>query len=240
MFVGINDLSYISPLTLAVQMYRGMEITLPQYMLSAVPMLLVFILGLTLATRVFNEEYLMSFRPIHVKIRDAIFFAMDKRHLAVSVAAFAILLIPVVFMFELGVITMAFNLPKALALGVVVFICVVIEEAAKSITVATAVERGLVRGWPRVLTLAVVSAFFFFLGEKLLLFMSLKVISESIFTTAIFASNVLWLPLLVHSACTLVVCALTYRFGMRSYPVALLCGSILHGLYNMYLIGAVK
>ncbi|MBN1375428.1 MAG: ABC transporter permease [Dehalococcoidia bacterium] len=240
MFVGINDLSYVSPLTLAVQMYRGADITVMQYMLSAIPMLLVFVLALVVGTRVFNEEYLLSFRPIHVKVREAIYFAIDKRHIAISVALFSLLLIPVVFMVEMGVITLAFNLPKALALGLVIFICVVIEEMTKSLTVAVAIERGLAKKWQQVVLLAVVSAAFFFLGEKLLLFMSLKVISESIFTAAVFASNALWIPLVVHSICTMMVCLLTFRLGMKGYPVALLAGSLMHGLYNMFLVGVFK
>ncbi len=77
-----------------------------------------------------------------------------------------------------------------MALAVVIFLCVIIEEMAKSLTVAVAIERGLAKKWLQVAFLAVVSAAFFFVGEKLLLFMSLKVISESIFTSAIFASNV--------------------------------------------------
>lgn len=240
MFVGINDISYVSPLTLAVQMYRGVEITPVQYMLSAVPMLLVFVLALVVGTRVFNEEYLLSFRPIHIKIRDAIYFAIDKNHLAASIAIFSLLFIPVVFMMELGVITIAFNLPKALALVIVIFVCVVIEEVSKSITVATVIERGLVKRWHQAALLAVVSAAFFFLGEKLLLFMSLKVMSETIFTAAVFASNALWVPLVVHCTCTLVVCLVTLRLGMKGYPVALLAGSAIHGVYNMFLIGAMK
>jgi ABC-type Na+ efflux pump permease subunit len=237
MFVGINELSYISPLTLAVQMYRGIDITPVQYMLSAVPMLLVFVLALTVGSRVFNEEYLMSFRPFQEKIREAIYFAMDRRRPALSAAVASLLFIPVVFMLELGVIAIAFNLPRALALGIVIFICVAIEEAAKSITASVAMERGLVRKWRQVAILAVVSAVFFFAGEKLLLFMSLKVISESVFTSAIFASNSLWIPLLAHIACTLTVCLLTFRLGKRGYPLAVLAGSILHGLYNLSLIG---
>lgn len=237
MFVGINDLSYISPLTLAVQMYRGVDITPFQYMLSSVPMVLVFVLALTVGSRVFNEEYLMSFRPIHVKIREAIYFAMDRRHLAASAAVFSLLFIPVVFMIELGVIAFAFSLPRALAVGIVIFLCVVTEEAAKSITVSVAIERGLVKRWWQAATLALVSAAYFFIGEKLLLFMSLKVISESIFTNAVFASNALWIPLTVHAACTLTVCLVTYRLGPRAYPLALLAGAILHGLYNLSLIG---
>ena len=122
----------------------------------------------------------------------------------------------------------------------VLFLCVIIEEMAKSLTVVVAIERGLIKKWQQVILMAAVSAAFFFIGEKVLLFMSLKVISESIFTAAVFASNALWLPLAVHSACTLVVCLTTYRLGMKSYPLALLGGSLLHGIYNMYLIGAFR
>ena len=100
MFVGINDLSYVSPLTLAVQMYRGVDITPYQYMLSTVPMLLIFVLAVTVGSRVFNEEYLLSFRPLHVKVRDAIYYAMNKNHLAISVAVFSLLFIVFTF-FEL-------------------------------------------------------------------------------------------------------------------------------------------
>jgi ABC-type Na+ efflux pump permease subunit len=240
MFVGINDLSYVSPLTLAVQMYRGVDITPYQYMLSTVPMLLIFVLAVTVGTRVFNEEYLLSFRPLHVKIRDAIYYAMDKSHLVISAAIFALLLIPVVFMVEMGVITISFNLPKALALGFSLFICVVIEEIAKSLTVAVTIEHKLVKRWFQVLTLALVSAAFFFIGEKLLLFMSLKVISESLFTTAVFAGNMLWIPLLVHMGCTSAVCLITWKTGLRGYPLAVLAGSLMHGLYNLSLVGVFK
>jgi len=240
MFVGINDLSYISPLTLAVQMFRGESFTLLQYMLSAVPMLLVFLLSITVGTRVFNEEYLMNFKPLHVKVREAIYLAMDRRHLAVSAAVFSLLFIPVVFMFELAAITLSLNLPTPVALGFLVFTCVVIEEAAKSVTVAVTIERGLVKTWASVLWLAVVSAIFFFLGEKVLLFMSLSVISESVFTNAVFAGNLLWIPLLLHCVCTTIVCLITWRFGIKSYPLALLAGSIVHGLYNLSVIGVLR
>ena len=240
MFVGINDLSFVSPLTLAVQMYRGVPFTPYQYMLSAVPMLLVFVLAVAVGTRVFNEEYLLSFRPLHIKIREAIFFAMDRKHLAISAALFSLLFIPVVFMLEMGVITISFNLPRALALAICIFICVIIEEAAKSLTVAVTIERNLVKSWRQVLWLAMVSALFFFIGEKLLLFMSLKVIAESVFTTAVFAGNLLWLPLLVHTVCTAVVCLITYKTGIKGYPLALLAGSIIHGVYNLSLLGVFR
>jgi hypothetical protein len=203
-------------------------------------MTLIFVLAITLGTRVFNEEYLLSFRPLYIKIREAVFLAMDKRRIAASVAVFSLLLIPVVFILELATITVCINLPRPLALGLCIFICVLIEEIAKSLTVVVSIERGLVRKWTAVIWLAVVSAFSFFAGEKLLLFMSLKVISESVFTTAIFAGNLLWLPLIAHAVCTLTVCLVTYRTGIRGYPLALLAGSLIHGAYNLSLLGVLR
>jgi hypothetical protein len=191
-------------------------------------------------TRVFNEEYLLSFRPLYVKIREAIYFAMDRNHMAISAALFSLFFIPVVFMLELGVITVSINLPRALALGICIFICVVIEEAAKSLTVAVTIERKLVNSWRQVLWLAVISAVFFFIGEKLLLFMSLKVIAESVFTTAVFAGNLLWLPLLVHTVCTAGVCLITFKTGIKGYPLAVLAGSVIHGVYNLSLLGVLR
>jgi hypothetical protein len=70
--------------------------------------------------------------------------------------------------------------------------------------------------------------------------MSLKVTSESLFTTAVFAGNMLWIPLLVHMGCTSAVCLITWKTGLRGYPLAVLAGSLMHGLYNLSLVGVFK
>ena len=65
LFTGINNLCYISPLTLAVLMYRGESFTFAQYALSTAPMILVFLLSIYIGIRIFNEEYLMGYGPLY-------------------------------------------------------------------------------------------------------------------------------------------------------------------------------
>jgi hypothetical protein len=59
MFTGVNDLSFISPLTLAVKMYRGQSFGLKEYLTSTASMYLVFALAMYVGSRILNEEYLM-------------------------------------------------------------------------------------------------------------------------------------------------------------------------------------
>jgi ABC-type Na+ efflux pump permease subunit len=73
MFSGINDLCYISPLTLAVKMYRGESFGLREYGFSTLPMYLLFVLSMYVGTRVLNEEYLMGYRPLPRKVAEAIY-----------------------------------------------------------------------------------------------------------------------------------------------------------------------
>jgi ABC-type Na+ efflux pump permease subunit len=238
MFTGINNLCYISPLSLAVQMYRGEQFNFVQYLFGTGPMYLTFVLGMVAGIRVFNEEYLMNYKPMFNKLSEAIYFALDKKRKVISVFLASLLLIPVVFMVELGGIAFALNLPLNLAMPVLIIIAVFIEEVAKSAAPAVLIKYNLVKSWKSVLLYAVVAAVAFFLGEKLLLFFSMSVISESVFTTVLFSSKLIWLPLVIHIAATSTVCLLTYKMGSKYYILALLGGVIIHLIYNFMIIGA--
>lgn len=240
MFTGINNLCYVSPLSLAVQMYRGEQFDFIQYLFSTGPMFLTFLMAMVVGIRIFNEEYLVNYKPVFKKISEALYFAMDRKHIVISVFLASLLLIPVVFMVQLGGIAFAFNLPLQLALPTLMIIGVIIEETAKSAATAVLIKYQLVKSWKRVALYAVISAAAFFLGEKLLLFFSLNVISESIFTVALFGSNLLWLPLMIHIVATGTVCLLTYRFGSRYYLPAVLAGAAIHLIYNFLIIGAAS
>ncbi|HJX13553.1 MAG TPA: ABC transporter permease subunit, partial [Dehalococcoidales bacterium] len=132
MFAGVNDLSYISPLTLAVDMYRGETFGASQYFLATAPLLLVFGQTMFVGTRVFNEEYLMGFRPLHVKAAEAIYLALDRAHLGLSTLLMGMSLVPLVFMVELAAVVFVTNLPLPFMLGLVLIVSVVAEELAKS------------------------------------------------------------------------------------------------------------
>ncbi len=240
MFTGINKLSYISPLSLAVQMYRGEQFGFMEYFFSTGPMYLVFALAMIIGIRIFNEEYLMNFKRLHIKISEAIYFALDKKHLAVSIFILSLLLIPVVFMVELAGIVFASNLPMPFALWALLIIGIVVEETAKSSGIAVLIKNGLLKSWKNTLLLAVISALAFFFGEKLLLYFSLNVISESIFTTALFSTNLLWLPLVAHIVATSMVSLMVYRFGVKYYLPALIIGSGFHLVYNLLVMGMIR
>ncbi|MBL7165776.1 MAG: ABC transporter permease [Dehalococcoidales bacterium] len=240
MFSGISDLSYISPLNLAVEMYKGETFGLSEYLLSTTPMYLIFGLGMFIGTRVFNEEYLMGFRPLHRKLGEALHLTINKRHPHLSIFLLSIFIIPAVFMVQLASIAIAFNLPIAYAMGTVLVLSVVVEEIAKSAGIAVLLQNGVVKSTKAVITLSFVAALGFFAGEKLLLYVALKVISESMFTTAIFGSGLLIMPLLAHFIFTSFVCLITARFGVKRYPLAIIAGSVLHILYNLTVVGVLS
>ena len=239
MFSGVSDLSYISPLTLAVQMYRGESFSLTQYFLSTAPMYLVFFLALFVGKRIFNEEYLTGFKPLYAKFGEAIYLAINRNHLHLSVFLLSLFLIPPVFMLQLSSIVVASNLPMPFALAAVLVMSVITEEIAKSSGIATLLQNRVVKSLKQILTLSFMSALGFLIGEKLLLYLALFVISESVFTTAIFSTGLLVMPLMMHFITTSMVCLMTARFGIKYYPAALIAGSVIHGLYNLYVIGAI-
>jgi len=240
MFSGISDLSHVSPLHLAIQMYKGETFGLSEYLFSTTPMYLVSGLGLFIGTRVFNEEYLMGFRPFHQKLGEAIHLTMNKKHLHLSVFLLGLFVIPPVFMVQLASIAIAFNLPMPYALGAVLVLSVVVEEIAKSAGIAVLLRHGAVKSAKSIITLSFVAALGFFAGEKLLLYVTLKVISESMFTTAVFGSGLLLMPMLAHFLFTSFVCLITARFGVKRYPLAIVAGSVVHLLYNLTVVGALS
>ncbi|MBT4511214.1 MAG: ABC transporter permease [Chloroflexi bacterium] len=241
MFTGVNDLSYISPLTLAVLMYRGESFDLTQYLLSTIPMYLAFIVTMFVATRIFNEEYLMGFRPLYRKLSEAIYLVMDKAHLNLSVLSMSLFLIPIAFMVQSASLVLAYNLSTNLStittLGIIFVICIITEEIVKSVAIIVLLQNRIITSLTSVIKLSFMAGLGFLIGEKLLLFLALRVMSESIFTEALFSSGVfLIFPLLMHFVTTSIVCLITARFGLRFYPLAILAGSVVHTLYNLYII----
>ena len=241
MFSGVSDLSYMSPLTLAVRMYRGEPFGLKEYLFSTASMYVIFVFSTYIGTRILNEEYLTRFQPLHRKAAEAIYLAIVRSHLYVSIALLSLFLIPVVYMIQLATLAISLNLPIRYAMGGLLVVATVIEEVAKSAGIAVLLEkkdRG-VRTAKGVVRLSFLSAVGFLVGEKLLLLVSLSAVSESALSGALFSSGMLWIPLVAQFGFTSVVCLLTRRFGIRYYPYAVLAGTIVHTLYNLYVLGVV-
>ncbi len=240
MFSGVNDISQVSPLSLAIQMYKGESFGPAEYLLATTPLYLVFGTSLFVGTRIFNEEYLLTFRPLYRKLADAVSLVINRHHRHLSIFLLGLCVIPGVFMVQLGGIAVAFNLPLPASLIGVLAASVIVEEVAKSAGIAVLIKNGLVGSVRSVATLSAAAALGFFAGEKLLLFVTLKVISESMFTAAVFGSGLLVMPLLAHFAFTFVVCLATQRFGVKRYPLAVLGGALLHALYNLAVMGVMS
>ncbi|MFO8101479.1 MAG: ABC transporter permease subunit [Dehalococcoidia bacterium] len=244
MFTGLSDVSYFSPLTLAIQIYRNESIGVMEYLLATIPLYLLFSVTIFIGVRVFNEEYLMGFRPLHRKVAEAINLVMDRRHLNLSVMLVSLVFIPLVLMIQFASIIIGMNLPNTLSdsvsLAVIFPLAIVSEEIAKSSSVAVLLQNRSIGSWRSVVKYSFFAAFGFFLGEKLLLYLTLSVVSETMFVEAALGSGWLILPLAMHFVSTAVVGLLSGRFGIRFYPLAIAAGAIIHGSYNLIVMrGAI-
>jgi hypothetical protein len=239
LLTGVSNLSYISPLTLAVKMYRGETITAQEYFLATVPLYLIFLQAMFIGTRVFNEEYLMGFKPLHVKMAEAINLAVDRNHLNLSAFLSNFFLLPMVFIIQLTSIVFVHSMPMPSSLWTLVIISATVEELAKSAVVFVLLKNRIVKTKLEVMRLSVLSALGFFSGEKLLLLLALAVLSKSAFISAVFGGGLWVMPLVLHAVSTCTVSLMTLRLGTKYYPLAIAIGSVIHAAYNLYLIGVL-
>jgi RsiW-degrading membrane proteinase PrsW (M82 family) len=81
-----------------------------------------------------------------------------------------------------------------MALIAVLLASVLVEEVAKSVGIVVLYQRKVERPYRRIFTLALISAVGFLVAEKLLLYLSLSVVSEAALSTAIFSGGLLIVP----------------------------------------------
>jgi len=240
MFAGVSDLAFMSPLTLAVKMYRDEPFTWREYLFPSLPMTAIFCLAVFSATRLLNEEYLMGYRAISRKLADAIYLVMDRTHPYLSVGLLSLLSIPVIYLGQLIILAIASNLPPGLMLALTLFAAAVVEEIFKSMGIVALVEHGIVHSYRQLLGLAFLSGLGFLIGEKLLLFFSVSMVSETSVSNVLFSSSgLLVVPLLAHFAFTTLTTVLYAKVKLR-YTIAILLTAILHALYNWALTGGLQ
>lgn len=237
MFTGVNDFSYLSPLTLAVQMYQGETFTWNQYLFATVPMVSIFLFALYIGTRVLNEEFLLGFRPLMRKLAQAVFLAQNQKRPFLSIFFLALSFVPIVYLLQLVLLAVSLNFPLEVALVVMLLASILVEEIAKSVGIVVLYQRQAERPYRRIFTFALVSAIGFLLAEKLLLYLSLSIVSETALASAIFGGGLLLVPLLAHFTFTSFVCLLNARWHVR-YPIAILAAGVLHATYNFLILGA--
>ena len=148
--------------------------------------------------------------------------------------------IPVVCMVQLVILALSTNVPFTYALGGLLLFGAVVEEAAKSVGIAMLMENRIVGSVKEIVALSFLSSLGFLIGEKGFLLLALSVVWESALSEALLSSGALLVPLLAHFLFTSIVCLLIRRVGVRYYPLAVLAGATVHGIYNLFVLGVLS
>ena len=236
MFTNVNDLAYISPLALAVKMYRGEPFGWREYLFPSLPMSAIFGFAMFAGTRLLNEEFLMGYKPITRKAADAIYLMMAHAHPYLSVPLWSLLVIPIVYLAQIVFLAFATNLPVRLILGFTLVASALIEEVVKSVGIVVLAERGVVKTARHIIGLSFLSALGFLIGEKLLLLLSISMVSQARVSGALFGAGLLlFIPLIAHFVFTTIITLLQTKVKLP-YTLALGVGTFVHFIYNVYVM----
>ncbi|MFA7562615.1 MAG: PrsW family intramembrane metalloprotease [Methanoculleus sp.] len=237
-FANTHVISIISPLTLVVLDIQGDGFTAAQYVYSTT---LFFATALVLfygGIMNFREERLFSEKPLLSRLIDFISAGIRRDHPYLSLFLLSVFTIPFVFMVQMMVLVLFFNIPMPLSLVLLVVSAAFVEEFAKSIGLYAVAQTRPAFLTPKTLLIgAVAIGFGFLIGEKLLLFATLAQITESIFGNVLFLSlQVLWMPLLLHITGVLIIGGFLLVLGRRAYGPGLIAATVVHSLYNLYFL----
>ena len=237
-FANIHVISLISPLTLIVLTLQGTAITAMDYLYSTSLFWLSAAVLFYVGVVNFREERLFSQSDLFAKTSDFIASTLSLRRPYISLFLFNAFLIPFVFMVQLMLLVLFFNLPMPLSLILLLIGAAFIEEIAKSLGIYSLIRKApQFFTWPVIVGASIATALGFLFGEKLLLFVTLSQITESVFGSVLFTSiGVLWMPFLLHFFCVLIVAASIKKGGEIGYGLGLVAAVAIHCLYNMYLI----
>jgi RsiW-degrading membrane proteinase PrsW (M82 family) len=143
-------------------------------------------------------------------------------------------------MVQMLLLVLFFNLPMPLSLILLIVSAAFVEEIAKSVGICTfLLESPQLFSWARVVLGAAVTAAAFLFAEKLLLFVTLTQITESVFGSILFLSSgalTLILPFLLHFTGVIIVASFVKFTGSKGYIPGILLATIVHSLYNGYFI----
>jgi ABC-type Na+ efflux pump permease subunit len=237
-FANIHIVSLISPLTLIVLTLQGTAITATDYLYSTSLFWLSAAVLFYVGVVNFREERLFSQSDLFAKTSDFIASTLSLKRPYISLFLFNAFLIPFVFMVQLMLLVLFFNLPMPLSLILLLIGAAFIEEIAKSLGISSLIRKApRFFTWPVIVGASIATALGFLFGEKLLLFVTLSQITESVFGSVLFTSiGVLWMPFLLHFFCVLIIAASIKKGGEIGYGLGLLAAVAIHCLYNMYLI----
>jgi ABC-type Na+ efflux pump permease subunit len=237
-FANVHVISLISPLTLIVLSIQGDPWTVTDYLYSTSLFWLTGAVLFYIGMKNFKEERLFSEKQLLPRVREFLSEIMSRRHPFLSVFLLTGFSIPFVFMVQLMSLTLFFNLPMPYSLVLLLIFAALIEECAKAvgIYVLFAQDPSFLT-WKNLVAACAATAIGFLVAEKLLLFITLAQITESVFGSILFLSlGVLWMPLLLHFVGVLIVACSLKFWGRNGLVIGLVIATAVHCLYNLYFI----
>ena len=182
----------------------------------------------------------MGYKPITRKITDAVYLLMAHAKPYLSVPLWSLLVIPAVYMAQIVFLAFASNLPLGMILMVTLMASALMEETAKSIGIVVLAEHGLVKSYREILGLSFLSALGFLVGEKLLVLLSISMVLQASISSVLFGQGLfLLVPLIAHFIFITIVTLLRTKAKLP-YLAALMVGTLVHFLYNWYLLGGLR
>lgn len=237
-FANVHIVSLISPLTLVILTIQGEPYTISQFFYATslffITSAVLFYVGITN----YKEERLFSQAGLLQRIIDFVTESISFRHPFISIFLITALTVPFVFMVQMMLLVLFFNLPMALSLPLLIASAALVEEMAKSIGIYSYLG-GMVKrpGWKEIIAISAFTAAGFLFAEKLLLFVTLSQITESVFGSVLFLSlGIIWVPFLLHFATVLLIGTSLKFHGPRGYIPGIIAATVVHCLYNLYFI----
>ena len=237
-FANVHVISLISPLTLIVLSLQGTAWTITDYLYSTSLFWLISAVLFYIAARNFKEERLFSEKNLVTRMREFLSEIISQKRPFLSLFLLSGFSIPFVFMVQMMCLVLFFNLPMPYSLVLLLLFAALVEEMAKAVGMYTVYTRNpAFFSWKNIIIACAVIAAGFLVGEKLLLFVTLAQITESVFGSILFLSlGVLWMPLLLHFVCVLIVACCLKLGGKRWLGPGLGIAMVVHCLYNLYFI----
>jgi ABC-type Na+ efflux pump permease subunit len=238
MFTNIHAISSISPITLIVRLIEGETLQIGTYLFSTLPFYFVAFSAFLFGTYIYREEDLFTQKAVSEKITDCLeIFLLNPYG---SVFLLSIIFIPFVYMTQLMLIVMLFNLPAPHSVIVMIALSAMAEELVKSAGIYTIFKRKLQLATMRnALRLAILSGTGFFVGEKAVAVLTLAPIASSAFGAVMTMGTLLLIPLLLHISTAAVSSIVMYRFGTRRYLFSVIMATVVHSAYNLFILRGV-
>lgn len=237
-FADVHIISLVSPLTLMIYTLEQEAYTVSQYLFSTSLFLVTSSVLLYAAMVNFREERIFSTDTLLTKTADFISSALRPSHPWLSLFFLGMLVVPFVFMAQMLLLVLVFNLPLPFSLILLLVAAAAVEEVAKSSGIYTFSTRypGFLT-WKSLGAGALVTAFAFLLAEKLLLLVTVSQIAESVFGTVLFSSiGLLYIPFSIHLVGILISGTALKLGGKSWYIPGLALAVLVHCACNLWIL----